>query len=82
MTEIVEEVRGSRRTKRSSAVAEFEASNEVVDDDAMVNGGGRIVRGARLDDGEDLLAAPELLGRRRKVRLAAEPSGGDETSSL
>ena len=82
MTEIVEEARGSRRTKRSSAAAEFEASNEVVDDDAVVNGGGRIDRGARLDDGNDLWAALKLLGRGRKVRPAAEPSGGDKTSSL
>ena len=78
MTEIVEEARGSRRTKRSSATAEFEASNEVVGDDAMDNGGGWIVRGAKLYDGNGLRAALKLLGRGRKLRPAAEPSGSGE----
>ena len=82
MTKVVGEARRFRRAKRSSAAVEFVANGEMVDDDAVVNGGGRIGRGAKLDDGEGLWAAPKLLGRRRKVRSAAEPSGGDEISSL
>ena len=63
----------------------------MVGDDAMDNGGGRVVRGAKLDDGNGLRAALKLLGRGRKLRAAlkllgrgrklrpaAEPSGSDE----
>ena len=82
MTEVVGEARRSRRAKRSLTVVEFMANGEMVDDDAVVNGGGRIGCSAKLDDGEGLWTVPKLLGRRRKVRSAAEPSGGDEISSL
>ena len=78
MTEIAGEARGSRRTKRPSAAAELGASGEVAGDDAMDNDGGRIDRGAKLDDGDGLRAALKLLERGRKLRPAAEPSGSDE----
>ena len=80
--EVVGEARRSRRAKRSSTVVELEANDEMVDDGAAVNGGGRTGRGAKLDDSEGLWAAPKFLGRRRRVRSAAESSGGDEISSL
>ena len=82
MTEAVGEARRSCRARKSSAATEFLASGEVVDGDAVVNGDKRIGRGTKFDDGEDLWAAPKPLGRRQEVRSAAEPSGGDKTSSL
>ena len=58
------------------------ANGEVVDGNAVVNGGEWIGHGTKLDDGEDLWAAPKPFGRRQEVRSAAEPSGGDKTSLL
>ena len=81
-TEAVGEAWRSCRAEKPSTAAEFLANGEVVDGDAVVTGGERIGRGTKLDEGKDLWAAPKPLGRRRKVRSAAEPSGGDETSSL
>ena len=75
MTKIVGEAWGSRRTKRPSAAAELGANGEVVGDGAMDNNGGRIDQGAKLDDGDGLRAALELLERGRRLRPAAKPSG-------
>ena len=52
------------------------ANSEVVDGDAVVDGGEQIGRGMKLDGGEDLWAAPKLsgddrnCGRRRSPRKA------------
>ena len=72
---IAGEAWGSRRTKRPSAAAELGANGEVVGDGAMDNNGGRIDQGAKLDDGDGLRAALELLERGRRLRPAAKPSG-------
>ena len=61
MTKVVGEARSFRWATRSSATAEFVADGKMVGDDVVVDGGGQIGHGAKLDDGEGLGAAPKPL---------------------